>query len=254
MDLFTIALLLATGTAGGVATAIVGGATLITFPALLAAGLPPIVANASNAAAVTPASLFAAAADLGRLPALNKGLAALAILSVIGSAAGAALLLLTPDQTFTALVPALIGAATLSFASAGRIRRWLDARQIANGASAHGRPLRWSLLPLAVYGGYFGAGMSVVLLALLSLQTPDYRTANVVKNALSALISFVAVVIFIVQDMVAWGPTLIMMLGAMSGGYLGGWLASTLPEALVRAVVIAVGIAMTLVYAWRYWF
>ncbi len=115
----------------------------------------------------------------------------------------------------------------------------------------------WSTLlfaPVAVYGGYFGAGMSVMILAIMSVsRTDDFRTANVLKNLLSALTSFVAVVVFVFLGMVSWAPTLVVMAGAIVGGFLGGRLARILPLALMRAIVIAVGAALTVIYAHRYW-
>jgi uncharacterized membrane protein YfcA len=107
---------------------------------------------------------------------------------------------------------------------------------------------------VAIYGGYFGAGMSVMLLALLSLgRAEDFRATNVLKNWLSGLTSFVAVVVFLLQGVVAWPSTLAMMAGALLGGFLGGRLVRVLPPGVVRWIVIAAGSVLTLVYAWRYW-
>jgi uncharacterized membrane protein YfcA len=108
--------------------------------------------------------------------------------------------------------------------------------------------------PVAVYGGYFGAGMSVMLLALLSVSRADeFRANNVLKNLLSGLTGLVAVVVFVSQGMVAWPPTLVTMAGGLAGGFLGGRLVRVLPAELVRWVVITVGTVLTLVYARRYW-
>ena len=110
------------------------------------------------------------------------------------------------------------------------------------------------LAPVAVYGGYFGAGLSVMLLAILFVTgADDFRNANVVKNLLSGLTGLVAVVVFIVQGIVAWPQALAMMGGALVGGLLGGRLVRVLPQPLIRFVVITVGTILTLVYAWRYW-
>ena len=238
-------MLFGAGLAGGVVTAIVGGASLITFPALLAAGLPPIIANASNTVAMTPGNLMAGLADLDRRPRWDRSLLALVLVCVGGSVAGALLLLVTPEKAFTAVVPLLIGFATVLFAQSGRIRKWILSRP------------RWGVLwfvPVAVYGGYFGAGMSVMLLALLSVSRgDDLRATNVLKNLLSGLTGVVAVIVFVVQGMVAWPLTLVMMAGALVGGFLGGRLVRVLPAGVVRVIVIAAGAILTLVYAWRYW-
>src|SRR6266850_1813786 len=245
-------LLFAAGLAGGIVTAMVGGASLITFPALLAAGLPAIVANASSTVALTPGNLVAGFADLERRPRWDRSFVSLALISVVGSVAGAALLLATPEKAFTAVVPLLIGFATILFALSGRIRRWIVSRT-ADG----GHPTGWGNLlfaPVAIYGGYFGAGMSVMILAIMSVtRTDDFRAANVIKNLLSGLTSFVAVVVFVFQGMVAWPPTLAVMAGAVIGGFLGGRLARVLPPDVMRWTVITVGSVLTPVYAYRYW-
>jgi uncharacterized membrane protein YfcA len=255
MDGQSALLLFAAGLAGGVVTAVVGGASLITFPALLAAGLPPVVANASNTVALTPGNLVAALADLERRPRWDRSFLALSLVAVAGSAGGAALLLATPERAFTTLVPLLVGFATILFALAERIRPWMTSR--AAGRGSPGSPGSLTLLlfaPVAVYGGYFGAGMSVIILALLSASLPaDFRAVNVLKNLLSGLTSLVAVIVFGVQGVVAWAPALAMMGGTLVGGFLGGRLVRVLPSRVVRVAVIAVGTILTSVYAWRYW-
>ena len=239
-------MLFGAGLAGGIVTAIVGGASLITFPALLAAGLPPIVANASNAVALTPGNFMGGLAVLKRRPPWDRSFLGLLVVCVVGSAAGAVLLLMTPEKAFTAVVPLLIGFATVLFAQSGRIRDWIRIPSWRPG-------IVW-FVPVAIYGGYFGAGMSVMLLALLSLgRADDFRATNVLKNLLSGLTGVVAVVVFLLQGIVAWPPTLVMMAGALVGGFLGGRLVRVLPPGVVRFVVIAVGSVLTLVYAWRYW-
>ena len=256
MDVQSVLGLFGAGLAGGIVTAIVGGASLITFPALLATGLPAIVANASNSVALTPANLVAGLTDLKRLPAWDRSLAGLTLIAVAGGVAGALLLLVTPERAFTALVPLLIGMATILFALSGPIRVWIVARP-GGGARTDGASGGLGMLlfaPVAVYGGYFGAGMSVLLLALLSISRADeFRANNVLKNLLSGLTGLVAVVVFVSQGIVAWPPTLVTMAGGLAGGFLGGRLVRVMPAALVRWIVITVGTVLTVVYAWRYW-
>ena len=244
--------LLVSGLAAGVVTAIVGGASLITFPALLAAGLPPVVANASNTVALAPGNLAAAFADRERMPAWDRSLLGLAAIAMGGSVAGALLLLATPERAFTALVPVLIGGATLLFAVSDRVRRRLASRPRPRVMPAAARLLLFA--PIAVYGGYFGAGMSVMLLAVLSAAFyADVRTANVVKNLLSGLTSVLAVAVFVAQDVVAWAPAVVVMAGATVGGFVGGRLVRVVPARWLRAAVIAVGAVLTVVYARKYW-
>src|SRR5262245_13441855 len=149
VDGYSGLMLFGAGLAGGVVTAMVGGASLITFPAMLAAGLPPIAANASNTVALTPGNLIAGLADLEHLPRWDRSLIALMAVCVAGSGVGAALLLLTPEKAFTSLVPVLIGFATILFALSGRIRAWILSRAATGGGRALG-PLLFA--PVAVYG------------------------------------------------------------------------------------------------------
>lgn len=256
MDLLTIAALLAAGVAGGVITAVAGGASLVTFPALLAAGLPPVVANASNTTALMPGNIAAVLVDVRLLPRWGGRMAAIAAVCMLGSAAGAALLLLTPDHAFTALVPALLGTGTILFALSGHLHRWMSSPRPDGGTG----PLRlagiiWTLIPLSIYGGYFGAGMGVLLLTVLSLHfQADYRSANVLKNVVATLINVIAVLVFVSQGVIAWAPTLVMLVGVAFGGYLGGWVARIIPDGAMRALVIAIGAGLTVIYARRYWF
>ncbi len=249
-------LLFGAGLAGGIVTAVVGGASLITFPALLATGLPPIIANASNAVALMPGNFGGGFADLERLPRWDRSFVSLIAVCVAGSVTGAGLLLVTPERAFTVVVPLLIGLATILFAGAGRVQRWIRSRAARpHGPRVSADGLRLLLFaPVAVYGGYFGAGMSVMLLAILSVGDPDdFRTTNVIKNLISGLTSLVAVVVFVFQGMVAWPPTMVMMGGALVGGFLGGRLARVLPPSLIRGIVITVGTTLTVIYGWRYW-
>jgi hypothetical protein len=256
MDTATILLLAIAGFTGGIVTAIVGGSSLITFPALLAAGLPPQIAVASNTVALMPSNFVAAATDCRRLPAWRPEFYRVIGVSLLGSGVGALLLILTPERAFMALVPLLIGLATALFAFAGRIRAWIfrhgdDAQLHSARADRLGLIL---LAPTAVYAGYFGAAVSVMLMAILSLgHSGDFRTVNVLKNLLSGLTGVVAVVIFVATGMVAWPHTLAMAAGALAGGYAGARLARVIPAKLVRRLIIVVGCTFTAIYARRHW-
>jgi uncharacterized protein len=154
------------------------------------------------------------------------------------------------------MVPALIGLATILFGLSDRIRGWLASPPRAGrGAATPSGALRLLLFaPVAVYGGYFGAGMSVMILAVLSISlTHEFRAINVLKNFLAGLTGAVAVVVFIVQGMVAWAPAMVMMAGGLTGGVLGGRLVRVLPPRLVRGIVLAAGAILTVAYGWRYW-
>lgn len=245
-----MALLFGAGVLGGIVNAIAGGATLITFPAMLAAGLPPVIANASNALAVTPGHLFAALADRDQLPERNGGVVLAIVAAILGGIIGAVLLLFTPERFFTLLVPALIALATLIFAFGRQIQSFIG--RSAAGQSAASRAAL--LLPVTVYGGYFGAGLGVMLLAVLSITGRDgIRATNALKNLLATATSLATITIFIAQGVIRWPETSVMLAGAIGGGILGGRLITVLPASVVRAIVIVLGIAMTIVYAARYW-
>ncbi len=249
-------LLFVAGFAGGIVTAIVGGASLITFPALMAAGLPPVIAVASNAVATMPASFAAAVTDRRWLPVWQPAFWRVIAVATIGSGVGALLLIFTPERALMALVPLLIGMATAVFAFAGRIRTWIF-RHAADPAVHSARADRLGLVllaPTAVYVGYFGAGAAVMLLAILSLgHDRDFRTANVLKNLLAGVTSVVAVVIFVVSGNVAWPQAIAMMAGSLAGGYAGARLGRLIPASFVHALVIIVGCIVTAIYAQRYW-
>jgi uncharacterized membrane protein YfcA len=257
MDLTTILLLFVTGIGGGVMASMVGGASVVTFPVLLATGLNPVVATASNLIAVSPGNFIAALADRSQLPPFDRAFVGLVVASVLGAFAGGALLLATPTRMFEVLIPVLLGFATVLFAYARQIVDWLRARARARGGaeprmSVTSLPM---ILPVSVYGGYFGAGVGTLLLGVLSVATAgDYRTANVAKNLVTALNTFAASLLFIGLGAVAWPQTLVMMAGCIIGGYCGAQFARIVPQSVMRVVVVAVGALLTVVFAWRYWF
>ncbi|MDH2381882.1 sulfite exporter TauE/SafE family protein [Bradyrhizobium sp. CER78] len=259
MDIQTSLLLLAAGIAGGIINALAGGATLITFPAMLAAGLPAVSANASNAVAISPGHLIAALADRGKLPPPTRRTISFVLVSTLGGAIGAGVLLLLPERLFVLPVPALIGFATLLFAFAPQIqtpqaKTWTIGQQ--KTAALPSTAASAAVLGLAcVYGGFFGAGLGVILTAVLSVTEPnDIRAIKALKNLLATCVSLAATLIFIVQEAVRWPETLAMLLGAMAGGYAGGHLIRVLPAPVVRQFVIVAGAVMTVIYAARYWF
>jgi uncharacterized membrane protein YfcA len=256
VTLATIVLLFASGIFGGAMAALVGGASLVTFPVLLASGLPPVNAIASNLVALSPGNFLAAFADRSLLPPLDRAFAGLVLASVLGAFLGAILLMATPARLFEVMIPLLLAFATVLISFAGRITQWLRTRARARGRGE----LRMSvtsipaLLPVSVYGGYFGAGVGVLVLGVLSVATGgEYRSANVVKNLVVALNTLVAAVWFAANGAISWPPTLAMMAGCVIGGYCGAHLARIVPQSAMRVVVVAVGAALTAAFAWRYW-
>ena len=256
MDLSTAVLLCAAGFVGGIISSIVGAASLITFPALLAAGVPPVLASASNCVAMTPSNFVAAWADSRRLPPVRPAFWRVIAITAVGSGIGAWLLMVTPDTSFAKLVPVLIGIATAIFAFSGNVRGWI-VRHDEDPALHSARADRIGLVllgPVSVYSGYFGAGTSIMLLAILSLgPQSDFRAINALKNLLSGITGVVAIVIFIAAGMVVWPQTLAIMTGGVTGGYVGGRLARVIPEVIVRWIVIVIGLTVIVVSVRKYW-
>jgi uncharacterized protein len=245
-------LLFAAGILGGAINSVAGGATLFTFPALTFAGLPPIIANASSSFALTPGHLFAAIADRKLLPLQQFSFWLTLAISAIGGAVGAVLLFSTSERVFAALIPVLIGIATLIFAFGKRLQTWLRAVHGAELDSPLAR--NFVMIPVGIYGGYFGAGMGVILMAAFAITSRwDLRTANAAKNLLGAFANWTAIAIFIFNGLIAWRPALIMLAGCMIGGFLGARSLAVIPAHVMRLIVVAAGTVMTVIYIWRYW-
>lgn len=255
MTALTMLMLFAAGIGGGILSGLIGGAALVTFPALLAAGLPPVNAAVSNLFSLIPANAAVVYAERALLPPASRAVFALIASMAIGSVIGAALLLLTPGRTFEILVPMLLGFATLLLAFAPQLSAWFRARslRLAGAEPGLGSTVK-PMLPVAIYGGYFGAGLGVIILGILSVATRgDYRSANVLKNVLIGVNTSVAGVVFIANGAVYFGPTLTMMAGAACGGLIAGRLARVVPARAMRVAVVVMGAVLTAVYAWRYW-
>ncbi len=252
METELLLLLFATGLIGGVVTALVGGATLVTFPIMLMAGLPPVVAVASNLVALGPANFMASIADRGRLPPFDRHVRRIMIGAFVAGGVGAGVLLAMPEKALEAIVPALIGAATLLFAFADRIKRSVQRRR--RGAAADMRGVVAPSIVVSIYGGYFGAGLGVMYLSLFTLGgIADLRAANALKNLVNALNSAAAIGIFIASGSVDWRATLVMLAGGLIGGYSGGLAMRYIAPVVFHRLVTVIGAAMTLVYAWRFW-
>ena len=249
-------MLFGAGVAGGVLSGLIGGASLVTFPALLAAGLPPVSAAVTNLFALVPANTTVAIAERSQLPPANRVLFGLLATSALGAAIGAALLLVTPGRTFEILVPVLLAFATVLLAFSPQLTAWFRASSLSRGCGEPNLGMTAApMLPIAIYGGYFGAGVGVMVLGVLSVATGgDYRSANAIKNIIIALNTSVAAAVFISRDAVSWRPTLVMMAGAVFGGLLAGRLARVVPAAAMRLAIVGMGVVLTAAFAWRYWF
>ncbi len=245
-----LALLLLAGFAAGGMNALAGGGTFFSFPALLAAGLAPVTANATNAVALWPASLAAAWAGRRSLRPLAGYLWPLLLAGLIGGLGGGLLLLASGDEVFAVLIPWLLLLATALFAASPWLSRALAARRVAAEQPPHSPLSLGAHAGVSVYGGYFGAGMGILQLAAFSIEGHPLARANALKNLISAVIYSIASLTFILAGRVSWLELAILLTGASLGGYAGGALGQHLPPALLRALVIAVGSGMTLYYFW----
>jgi hypothetical protein len=239
--------------AGGAVNAIAGGGTLITFPMLTAVGVPAVSANITNTVALSPGYLGGTYAQRDDLRGQGSRLRLLVPVAVAGGLAGGILLLATGEQLFRDLVPFLIlGASALLFfqdAIRTRVTRRLSER-------AHSDPSGlWVAVPVfaaSVYGGYFGAGLGVILLAVLGLVLEDSLTRiNALKQGLSFCVNVTAAVFFLFSGRVVWSAALVMAIGALIGGSVGGRLAGRMRAELLRRVVVAIGFAVGIVYLIR---
>jgi uncharacterized membrane protein YfcA len=244
-------LCLAALAAGGV-NALAGGGTLLTFPPLQAV-VGSVTANASSAVALMPASLASAWGYRREVRQTRRQLLLLIVPSVIGGGVGSLLLILLPEKVFDDLVPWLILIAATLFLVQPAVVKLLPAR--AEHAPAHSKTVVGVVVfqfAVAVYGGYFGAGMGILMLSALSfMDYANIHEINAVKSVLAGCINAVAVMIFIATDRVAWRYALPMTVAAVLGGYLGALLGRRLPVRVVRWFVIVVGFSMAGYYFWK---
>ena len=256
MDPFHTALVTGAGVLAGIIAAVVGGAAVVVYPVLIATGLTPQYAAVCNLAALMPATMLAALSDRSQLPPFNRAFISLILASVTGAGIGASLLLLTPQRMFAVLVPLLLGFATVLFAFAEPISANIRARAAGRGHEmAFNVTSLKMLLPVSFYGGYFGAGVGILMLGVFSVATGgNYRPANVAKNFVSSLNGLAATIIFVVQGAVPWGHALPLMVGTIVGGLIGAQIARVVPRNFMRVLIVCVGAALTFAFARRYWF
>ncbi|MGW4638255.1 sulfite exporter TauE/SafE family protein [Sphaerisporangium sp. NPDC004334] len=236
-----VAVLVAGVAAGGI-NAVVGSGSLITFPTLLALGYPPIVANVSNNVGLVAGGVTGVLGYRDELRGQRQRLLRLGAASVLGSLAGALLLLQLPAKAFQMIVPVLIALACVLVVVQPRLNAWLSQRQ--GTQHPHGGPWLWlGVFGAGVYGGYFGAAQGVVLIGLLGIFLEEHlQRVNAAKNMLSLLVNSTAAVVFVLIAPVDWWAVLLVSLGSMLGGFLGARVGRRLPARVLRAVIVCVGI------------
>ena len=241
------------GVAGGAVNALAGGGTLITFPVLTAVGIPPVAASVTNTVALSPGYLSATFAQWHDLRGQRQRVKWLAPAGALGGIVGGLLLLNTTDRLFRELVPFLILAAALLLALQDRLRAWLLRRAAQAGHTQLSE--KWAIPPVfvaAVYGGYFGAGLSVIVLAVLGLVLDDNLTRlNALKQAIAFSVNITAAIFFVFSGQVVWLAALTMAVGAIIGGVLGGRLAGRVKPTSLRRVVVVIGVVVALIYLLR---
>jgi uncharacterized membrane protein YfcA len=247
-DLTHAAITFAAGLIAGMINAVAAGGTLVTFPTLRLLGLNSITANATSTVAIWPFVLGGIFGYRRELQTLNQRFLLFAIPSVAGGLLGALLLRLTPSSVFDRLVPWLIVFATILFMSQEPIQRLMK----SSHPEAHQSPAWFSgalvfQFIVGIYGGYFGAGIGILMLAALAiLGMTDIHQMNGLKNILGGVINGVAALYFILHNMVYWPDVGVMAVGAISGGYFGAGVARKIGRAAVRKIVVVVGFAMAL--------
>ena len=228
------------GLGAGTINVIVGSGTLITFPTLVAVGLPPVLANVSNTIGLVPGSFSGAVGYREELRGQRPRLLRLGTASLLGGVAGAAMLLVLPAEAFSTIVPALILVACVLVA----IQPWLSRRLAGRTRHPHGAAWVWALVLLAgVYGGYFGAAQGVLLVAILGLGLDEsLQRVNAAKNVLALIVNLVAGVFFVLVTEVDWVAAGLVALGAVVGGMLGARYGRRLHPLVLRVIVVVIGV------------
>jgi hypothetical protein len=248
-------LLFAAAVLAGAMNSVAGGGSFFSFPALIFTGVLPIPANATNTVAVWPGSVASVFSYWKRLPKSPRVMVPLIGISVIGGTLGALVLLHTPQATFMSLVPYLFGVATLLFAFGKRLTRTLGHVIKRTGPPSWPTIIGLTLVQfvISLYGGFFGGGIGILMLAMLEMiHFEDIHAMNGLKTVLATAINGAAVVTFILARMVAWPQAILMIVGAVAGGYYGAHYAQKLDPRWVRATVICVGAGMSIYFLWRY--
>ncbi len=237
-------ILAAAGFGAGVINAIAGGGSLLSFPALLLTGMPPVAANATNTLAVWPGSVSSVWAYKTYIGEEKRRAWILGVPSLLGGLVGSIILLSTPEKAFSALVPWLILFACGLLALQGPVARWVAQR--APSSQTHVPVSLWiAQFLISVYGGYFGAGMGILMLAAMAIFLPDtLQHANALKVLFALLINGIAAIYFLVMGAAHLPEAGLMAVASIVGGYAGAHLAQRMPAALLRGVVVTYGVVV----------
>jgi uncharacterized membrane protein YfcA len=239
--------------AAGMVNALAGGGTLITFPTLVALGIPAVAANVTNTVALCPGYVGGTLAQKQHLVGQKKRLLMLLPAGALGGLIGGFLLLLSGEKLFSQLVPFLILGASILLALQDPLKAWVQRRLAKSGG--HSLSEATAVLPIvgaAVYGGYFGAGLSVIILATLGLILEDSLTRlNAIKQFIAFSANLAAAVYFLFSGKVEWWLALVMAVGALAGGAMGGKLANRIKPGTLRWLVVSIGVIISLIYFYK---
>jgi uncharacterized protein len=235
--------------AAGAVNALAGGGTLITFPILTFLGIPAVTANVTNTVALSPGYLGGTLSQWNDLHGQKNRLWLIVPAGIAGGVVGGYLLLQTGEKLFRELVPYLILLASVLLAIQDSVRAWLVHR-MGEGQSARLEKMAWLPVGLAsIYGGYFGAGLSVIVLSALGLTLEDSLTRlNALKQAVAFAVNIAAAIFFLFSGQVIWSAALVMAVGALVGGILGGKLAGRIKPATLRWTVVVIGLVISIIY------
>ena len=238
-----VVFLLVSGLLAGAVNAVAGGGSLLVFPALLAVGFPPLAANVTNSVAQWPGYVGLVLGARRDLPGQGRRIVGTAIVAALGAGVGAALLLVLPASVFDAVVPVLVILASLTMAVGPWLKRVLG--NPAGGERDRSAALLVAVFLAAVYGGYFGGALGVVLISVLALFAHDeLRRLNALKGVLSLVVASVTVVVFSIGAPVDWLAVVLLAPTTLVGGYLGALVARRMPETVLRWAVVLLGLAV----------
>ena len=246
MSAFEIVAILLAGVGAGTINTVVGSGTLITFPTLLAFGVPPVTANVSNTVGLVPGTLSGALGYRAELVGQRSRLVRLGSASLLGGTVGALLLLWLPSSAFEAIVPVLVALGVVLVAIGPAVQKRVAARhEKSGGLPENGAGWVWPAIGAAgMYGGYFGAAQGVLLMAIMGIGVPDdLQRLNATKNVLALLVNGVAAVIFIAVADVDWPVAGLIAVGSVVGGQLGATVGRRFRPAVLRGVIVVVGTA-----------
>jgi hypothetical protein len=234
----------------GAVSALAGGGTLITFPTLLAVGVPAVPANVTNTVALCSGYLGGTLAELKELSGEKQKILAFGVASALGGFVGGVLLLTTGEATFRALVPYLILFAAALLVVEEPVHRWHE-RRIGRSGQQHMNRL-WQLIPVflaSVYGRYFGGGLATIVLAVLALEVHESITKlNALKQMISLCTNVAAAVLFLFSNQVVWSAAIVMAVGALFGGVIGGFAADRIRPSVLRGIVVVFAVAIAVAY------